>query len=138
MAKTVIKETLIVILLIVVIMVLLAILLYDYIPTNKTLPKEVQAYEMPQEINEELKATVSQKNENIIKTYYIDSSDLSVYESKKDYDKGKVNPFQEYSEDSNGVANNIGSNKTSSSNSTSKNSNNTSSTGSYFNNSGKM
>ena len=45
---------------------------------------------------EELNETMSRSSENIVKTYYIDSSDLSAYASAKDYNKGKVNPFEDY------------------------------------------
>ena len=54
MLKTIFKEGLIVILLMVIIMIMLAILFYDYIPANKVIPKQIQAYDLPQNIQQEL------------------------------------------------------------------------------------
>ena len=69
---------------------------YDYIPNNKTVPTALKQYELAPEAQEELNETMSRSSENIVKTYYIDSSDLSAYASTKDYNKGKVNPFEDY------------------------------------------
>ena len=66
MLKTIFKEGLIVILLIVIIMIMLAILFYDYIPANKVIPKQVQAYELPQNIQQELDTAINTQSENII------------------------------------------------------------------------
>lgn len=92
MAKTIIKEAAIILLLLVAIALILAIIFYDYIPSNKTIPAKVEAYYLPKEIEAELEADI-QSEQNIVRTYYIDSSDLNLYESTKEYDKGKVNPF---------------------------------------------
>lgn len=92
MVKTIIKEIGIVILLIIAIILILGIVLYDYIPNNKSIPTKPQAYEFPSDIKEELQENV-EEGQNIIKTYYIDDTDLNAYESKKDYKKGNPNPF---------------------------------------------
>lgn len=138
MLKTIFKEGLIVILLIVIIMIMLAILFYDYIPANKVIPKQIQAYDLPQNIQQELDTTINTQSENIIKTYYIDSTDLNAYESAKDYDRGNPNPFAVYSE-----AQSEGTNEASGSNTTNKNNSNINATNNnnqnqtFFNNVGK-
>lgn len=96
MAKTIIKETLIFLLLLFVIMLVLGIMFYDYVPNNKVVPIALKSYELSETTQEELRETISSESENIVKTYYIDSSDLSVYASTKDYNKGKANPFEDY------------------------------------------
>ncbi len=95
MAKSIIKELGIVILLLIAISLILAIVFYDYIPNSKTVPIKIQAYNIPEDIKKELEdSTMGQ--DNIVKTYYIDSTDLNAYESTKDYNKGKANPFADY------------------------------------------
>lgn len=99
MVKTIIKEIGIVILLIITIILILGIVLYDYIPNNKSIPIKPQVYEFPSDIKEELQENV-EEGQNIIKTYYIDETDLNAYESKKDYKKGNPNPFADSSTNS--------------------------------------
>ena len=149
MAKTVLKEIVIGILLLVIIILLLGILLYDYIPNSVTVPAKVQAHEMPSETKEELKETLAQESQNIIKTYYIDSSALTVYENLDSYDKGKRDPFTSYEESTSGTttgtttgstsgstSGSSGSNASSSNNqSTNNNSNNSNSSNSNSSNS---
>jgi len=117
MAKNIIKEIGIGLLLLISIALLLGILLYDYFPNNKTVPIEIQAYNMPDDIKLELEEAMPEE-QNIVRTYYIDSTDLNAYESTNDYDKGKVNPFaenssntQNTSDDSTVNKNNITNNK---------------------------
>lgn len=93
MAKIIIKETGIVLLLLIAIALVLGIIFYDYIPNNKTLPTKVQAYAFPEDVREELNESIDNLEQNIVRTYYIDSDDLSLYESTNDYNKGKANPF---------------------------------------------
>ena len=96
MAKSIFKEIIIFLLLLVAIALILGILFYNYIPSNKTVPVALKQYELSEEAKEELKETMSQTSENIVKTYSIGDTDLSVYETNKDYNKGKVNPFEDY------------------------------------------
>lgn len=93
MIKTIIKEMAIVLLLIIAIILLLAIVLYDYMPTSKITPAKVVAYEMTNEIKEEIANSTVAEAENIVKTYVITSTDLGTYESNDRYEKGKDNPF---------------------------------------------
>lgn len=96
MAKSIFKEIIIFLLLLVAIALILGILFYNYIPSNKTVPVALKQYQLSEEAQEELKETMSQTSENIVKTYSIGDTDLSVYETTKDYNKGKVNPFEDY------------------------------------------
>ena len=98
MIKQVIKEIGIAVMLLIAIALILSIIFYQYMPNNKTVPIAVKAYTFPEDIQEELKETINQKQENIIKTLYINDEDLDKYESKN-YDKGKSNPFADYSSD---------------------------------------
>ena len=99
MVKTIAKEAGIVILLLIAVALVLGILFYDYIPTNKTTPAKIEEYEFPEEIENELGKAGLEK-QNIIKTYYIDSTELKAYEKTNNYDKGKANPFADYTTNS--------------------------------------
>ena len=146
MTKTIIKEIGIAILILIVIVLVLAILFYDYIPNNKTVPIEIQPYTIPEEIDQELEEAMPTE-QNIVRTYYIDSSDLNLYESTNDYDKGKANPFADYASDvqntnsSNQTDNKVNTNITNSNNnqnnSQSNNQSNTDKNEVYINTPGK-
>ena len=163
MTKDVLKEIGIVLLLLMAIVLILGIMLYDYIPNSVTVPAKVQAYELPSEAQEELNETLNTDSQNIVKTYFVDSSTLSTYEYKDNYDKGKVDPFSSYktgtTTSSNTTStstsqNGSSSNSSSSSNNSSNNNSNTNtqstntqdtnttnvnsnSTGTFFNSAGK-
>ena len=148
MVKTVLKEAGIVILLFIAIALILGILFYDYIPDKKTVPAKVEPYALPEDVKAELSATMKNLEQNIVKTLYIDSDDLSLYESKKDYNKGKVNPFAESTKTTTNTTNTAkgGSSSTSSSTSSSNSGSSTSSngtggssesTGTFYNKAGK-
>ena len=95
MFKTVLKEGGIVILLIIAIALILGIVFYDYTPNSKTVPQKVESYAFPEDVKEELNESMESIEQNIVRTYYIDSQDLSLYETTKEYNKGKANPFAE-------------------------------------------
>ncbi|MGN1301598.1 MAG: hypothetical protein ACI4U9_03640 [Clostridia bacterium] len=98
MVKSVFKEIIIVLLLIVIIILLLGILFYDYIPTSKVVPSKVQEYALEETVKQELDKELNNLNsEEIVKTYKLDATDIAHYEKTNEYDKGKVNPFAEYS-----------------------------------------
>lgn len=112
MIKTIFKEVGIALLLLIAIALVLGILLYEYIPNNKTVPIKIEPYNMPQDIEEELKEAIPE-SQNIVKTYYIDSTDLNSYEATNDYDKGKPNPFAAYEpKKENGSSNTTNNNNT--------------------------
>jgi len=98
MVKTIIKEIGIGVLLLIAIVLVLGIIFYDYIPNNKTVPIKIQAYNMPEDIKEDLDKAIPDE-QKIIKTYSIDNADLDTYEATNDYDKGKPNPFAAYGEE---------------------------------------
>ena len=140
MVKTIAKETGIVILLLIAVILVIGIVFYDYIPNNKTVPAKIEEYTLPQEVKTELEDSMNEE-QDIVRTYYIDSSDLSVYEASNDYDKGKANPFADYSattsnENTTSNSNNT-SNNSNSNNKNTNNSQNTSQSETFFNNSGK-
>lgn len=124
--KTIIKEIGIVLLLLLAVSLLLAIVFYDYIPNNKTVPVKIQAYDVPEDIKEEL-SEAGLNEQNIVRTYYIDSTDLNLYESTNDYDKGKANPFADYTTTSS-------TNTTNSAGNTNSNNNNSANNGTTSNN----
>ena len=123
MLKTVLKEVGIAVLLLIAISLLFGILLYEYIPNNKTVPAKVEAYAFPSEIERELSSSLKGEQE-IVRTFYIDSTDLNSYEYAREYNKGKANPFSDMNT---GSSNNNSSGTTSSGSSSKTNSSNTSS-----------
>lgn len=136
MIKNIVKEIVIILLLILAIVLILGIIFYDYIPTSKQVPAKVVPYSLDEETQNELKESLKVENQNIIKTYQITSSDLELYESSKDYDKGKKNPFADLTTKStNTVSTNTTTNNTTS-NATNESNETKNQTG-YFNTSGK-
>ncbi len=133
MLKSVFKEIIIILLLLLAIILLLGILFYDYMPSSKTVPAKVQEYALQEDIKQELDQELKDINsEEIIKTYQLDASDIEVYERTNEYNKGKVNPFAQYST---GAAGNTTSNANNNSNNT--NNNTSESNGTFLNTIGK-
>lgn len=96
--KSVFKEIIIVLLLLLIILLILGILFYDYMPNSKTIPEKIQEYAMEETIKQELESNLNNtESDEIIRTYQLDSTDIANYEKTKEYNKGKVNPFAEYS-----------------------------------------
>ena len=92
MAKSIIKEIIIVLLLCLAIILVLGILLYEYVPITKTIPNEV-AYTTPSEVKEELLSNPEVDESKIIMTYEVNQEDLNNYKKIQDYKPGKANPF---------------------------------------------
>lgn len=99
MAKDIFKEIVIVLLLFILIIAALLLLLYDYVPTKKMLPEEIQ-YSTSKEVKEELKNSSEVDEDTVILTYNLDQSDLNNYQSINDYRPGKTNPFSTYKSES--------------------------------------
>lgn len=95
MAKSIIKEIIIILLLSLAIILVLGILLYEYVPTNKTIPNS-SSYTTPEEVKQELLASDEVDENQIVMTYEINSSDLNNYRRIQDYKPGKANPFSSY------------------------------------------
>lgn len=110
MLKSVFKEIIIILLLLIILILLLGILFYDYMPNSKTVPDKVQEYALEETVQQELDANLNNKSDEIVKTYQIDSVDIEHYEKTNDYNKGKVNPFAEYSTGTEGTIDNNGNN----------------------------
>lgn len=123
MAKSIIKELIIVLLLCLAIILVLGILLYEYVPVSKTIPNEV-SYTTPEEVKEELLTSSDVDENQIVMTYEIDSTDLNNYKKIQNYKRGKANPFSSYETQASGS--NAGSSQTSGQNTTSNTNTNTS------------
>lgn len=95
MAKSIIKEVIIILLLCLVIILVLGILLYKYVPISKTIPNQV-SYTTPEEVKQELLTSEDVSESQIVMTYEIDSSDLNNYKRIQDYIPGKANPFSSF------------------------------------------
>ena len=137
MAKSILKEVIIVLLIALAIILILGIFLYDYIPTNKVVPK-IEQYQIPNSIKNELEEDITEMEETKEIIYEIDGTDLKNYEKSKDYVKGKVNPFsQEVVNKANTINTSNGTTPSTSNNSnTSSNDNNSNSVGNYLPNTG--
>lgn len=95
MAKSIIKELIIVLLLCLAIILVLGIILYEYVPMTKTLPNPV-SYARPDNVKQELANAEQIDESQIILTYEVDSTDLNNYKRIQDYKPGKANPFSSY------------------------------------------
>lgn len=138
MAKTIVKEIIIILLLCLAIILVLGVLLYEYIPNDKIIPEAV-AYITPESVKEELNNAETVDESQIIRTYTLDSTDLNNYKRVDSYVPGKPNPFSSYQ--TNGQTSNQGSGTGSSgtssgSSNNNSNSNNNSSTSTTNNSSG--
>lgn len=133
MLKKIIKEGIISILLLVAIVLVLGVLFYDYIPTGKVVPI-VEQYQTAQDIKKEIEETVITDNKEIIVTYEIDNTDLKTYEKSNDYDKGKENPFADYTAQVSQDPDNTNTNTTNGNNNKGNSSTNTNNTNSTNNN----
>lgn len=146
MAKSIMKELIIVLLLCLAIILVLGILLYEYVPMSKTIPNEV-AYTTPEDIKQELLSSSDIDESQIVMTYEINEEDLNNYKTIKNYKPGKANPFSSYetsgtttnATSSNGGATtstttseNTNTSTDTSSNTTQESTNTTTSGGSYF------
>lgn len=147
MAKSIIKEIIIVLLLCLAIMLVLGILLYEYVPITKTLPNEV-SYTTPENVKQELLSSSDVDDTQVIMTYEVNQDDLNNYRRVQDYVPGKANPFSSYettAENPTGSGSSTGGSSSNSSSSNSSSSNtstntttddNSSSGGHFFQNTG--
>lgn len=121
MAKTIIRETIIILLLCLAIILVLGVVLYNYVPSNKIVPQEV-SYTQTEEVKKAIQELADAENSQVILTYKIDETDLDNYEKQGDYNSGKANPFSSYQQES--VNNNqTAGNQTTTNSSTSSNTN---------------
>ncbi|MBR0428025.1 MAG: hypothetical protein IJK18_07505 [Clostridia bacterium] len=88
----IIKEMIIMLLVALASMLLFAVIFYEYIPNRKVVP-EVLQYSASEKIKELKADNIDQRNEQVIKTFEVTSSDLSNYKVTNDYVAGKSDPF---------------------------------------------
>lgn len=91
MAK-VIKEIIFMLLTCLAGMLLFAVIFYEFIPNRKPVP-EIAKYNASERIKELMADDIDKKNETIIKTFEVTSSDLTNYKIANDYVAGKSDPF---------------------------------------------
>lgn len=131
MVKNILKEVFIMLLLCAAVVLILAVVFYDYNPINKVVPSTV-TYKMPDdlsEVKEELETTLITQDEHVIKTYELTEDELNLYKSVN-YEPGKANPFEAYTESTDNSANT----NSNTNNNTNTNNTNTNSTGTFFEN----
>lgn len=94
MGKSIAKETIIGLLLCLAILLVLAVMMYSFIPNNKVIPEPIK-YSAPEEAKKVLEEAATDSSQ-VILTYEVNSSDLSLAQRTNDYNPGKVNPFSSY------------------------------------------
>ena len=107
MAKSIIKELIIVLLLCLAIILVLGILFYEYIPIAKEVPEDVK-YSTSDEIQEqktEIRGLTADEEYYSGETDSINSDDLNNYRRTQDYVPGKANPFAAYDTSSGSTTN---------------------------------
>lgn len=111
MKKGYLKEVFILILLLILIMLILAVSLYDFIPSNISVPESVSysSDTITTSIKQEIAytnggdTTSSQTDSELVtslKSYSVDASDLTMYGQKNLYNSGNSNPF-DYAQETN-------------------------------------
>ena len=151
--KSLVKELFIGVMLLMIVVFTLGIIFYDSMPNNKLAPTSITytanatVTSTIQQISEEKSKnnTTSSSNTSsgidfgsVIASYSIGSTDLSIYESRKNYESGKTDPFEDYVEettdDEDGNNNNSGDNNSGNNSSSDKGNSNNSSSGKLFEN----
>ena len=92
MAKSIVKEIIIILLLVLAIILILGVLLYRYTAYNKVLPEEV-SYKTSEEVRNVLSQINATDTNETAFTYQVTASDLRSYERTKEYVEGRRNPF---------------------------------------------
>ena len=98
MAKSIIKELIIVLLLCLAIILVLGILFYEYIPLAKEVPEDVKysTSDTTEEQKTEIRGLTADEEYYSGETDSINSDDLNNYRRTQDYVPGKANPFSSY------------------------------------------
>lgn len=102
MNKKVFKEVIIAMLLCLAIILVLGVVLYSYVPANKTLPDKV-AYTTPERVEDELTTASGADTDEIVLTYEVDNSDMSNYENINSYNPGKSDPMKPFQQTKDGT-----------------------------------
>ena len=93
--NSVFKEIIFALLLCLLILLVLALILYNYVPANKTLPDKI-SYTTPTSISRELASGAGEDEERVILTYEVDATDMNNYEDTNNYNPGKPDPFRRF------------------------------------------
>lgn len=113
-SSVLIKNLIISFLIVICIILLLSIIFYDKISLSKVISQS-EEYSMSEEMQKDIKEEELDESKQVITTYYVDAADLKKYESTKEYNKGKSNPFVEESDAITTTSNTTTENTTSSS-----------------------
>lgn len=151
--KSLVKELFIGVMLLMIVVFTLGIIFYDSMPNNKLAPTSI-TYTADATVTSTIQQIAEEKSKNnttsssntssgtdfgsVIASYSIGSTDLSIYESRKNYESGKSDPFEDYVEettdDEDGNNNNSGDNNGGNNSSSDKGNSNNSSSGKLFEN----
>ncbi len=151
--KSLVKELFIGVMLLMIVVFTLGIIFYDSMPNNKLAPTSI-TYTADATVTSTIQQIAEEKSKNnttsssntssgtdfgsVIASYSIGSTDLSIYESRKNYESGKSDPFEDYVEettdDEDGNNNNSGDNNSGNNSSSDKGNSNNSSSGKLFEN----
>lgn len=99
----VIKEIMMMLLTCLVGILLFAVIFYQYIPSRKNVA-EVVKYTPSDQVSEAKADDVDKRNDQVVLTYQVTSTDLNNYKYKKEYVPGKANPFAMVSQDAESTA----------------------------------
>ena len=132
---SIIKEVIIMLLVCLVGILLFAVIFYEFIPNRKVVAETVK-YQATSEVRQLLSDNVDNRENQVLKTYTVTSSDLNNYEQTNDYVPGKADPFAEVSESIKGKGSTKSSSKSGSSSGNSSSSGNTSESGGYISDNG--
>lgn len=111
MIKGVLKEIIIILLLTLAIILLLGVLLYDYVPMNKTIPEQI-SYSATEEVRTALEERQATDQEDVILSYEVTSTDLKNYQRVNEYQAGRKNPFESVNKPQENIATNNTTNNT--------------------------
>ncbi len=154
--KSLVKELFIGVMLLMIVVFTLGIIFYDSMPNNKLAPTSI-TYTADATVTSTIQQIAEEKSNSsnnsssssdsnssgidfgsVIASYSIGSTDLSIYESRKNYESGKSDPFEDYVEettdDEDGNNNNSGDNNGGNNSSSDKGNSNNSSSGKLFEN----
>ena len=94
------KEIVVSILILIIILITMGIVLYDKLPTLKKIPK-AQEYSKSLEAEQVLEEVINQEEtKTALKTYRMNKAEINALSSNRRFEKGKSNPFADYSSES--------------------------------------
>lgn len=96
------KEIVVSILILIIILITMGIILYDKLPALKKIPK-AQEYSKSLEAEKILEEVINQdETKTAIKTYRMNKAEINALSNNRRFEKGKSNPFANYSSESTG------------------------------------